>query len=75
MRRAESSASSTGNAPLTQRSEQLGLAPEARQAVRVGREHLGKHLDRHVAIQVGVRRPPDDTHAALADLFDQAVVE
>ena len=39
------------------------------------RSHLGsKHLDRHRAVQARVQGPVDDTHAALADLLDDAVV-
>jgi len=40
----------------------------------VGRERVGEHLDRHVAIEGGVHRPPHDSHAALADLLVEAVV-
>ena len=35
---------------------------------------LGHELQSHVAAQARVLGLPDDTHAALADLFDQAVV-
>ena len=36
---------------------------------------LGKDLQRDAALELGVLGLPDDTHAALADLLDQAVVE
>ena len=60
---------------MVDRGQQLGLALEAGQPRGVGREFLGKDLDRHLAVQRGVDRLPDHAHPALADLFGKAVVE
>ncbi len=60
---------------MVQRGQQLRLALEAGQAHRVGRQPLGQDLDRHRAVEGGVERLPDRTHAPFADLLDQAVVE
>jgi hypothetical protein len=38
-------------------------------------ELVGQDLDRHLAVERRVLGPPNDTHAALADLLDEAVVE
>jgi hypothetical protein len=84
---ARSTASSTGSAPRVrrcarsspstsfQRGQHLGLALEARQPLGIVGERGGQQLDRHLAVEGGVHRLPDDTHPALADLVDQAVVE
>ena len=36
---------------------------------------FGQDLDRHLAVEGGVGGRPDDPHAALAELFTDAVVE
>ncbi len=55
--------------------EELGLAFEARQPLGVGGEGLGEDLDGDLAVEGRVEGFPDDAHAALADLADQAVVK
>ena len=52
---------------VIQRRKDLGLALKARQSVWIGREQLGKHLDRDVAIQLRIARPVDLAHAAGAE--------
>ncbi len=47
--------------------EDLRLALESCEAVRVGGERLGKDLDRDLALQLRVGRPIDDPHPALAE--------
>ena len=47
--------------------QDLRLAPEAREAVRVGSESLGEDLDRDLALQLRVGRAVDDPHPALAE--------
>jgi len=42
---------------MVQRGQDLGLALEARQALRVGRDSLGQDLDGDLALQVGVGGP------------------
>ena len=64
-----------GDVGVAQRSEQLGFALEAGESLRIAGEGIGKDLDRHFAVEVGVRGFPDHTHPAFADLLDQAVVE
>jgi hypothetical protein len=39
------------------------------------RASRSQHLERDVAVELGVLRLPDLAHPALADLLDQAVVE
>ena len=64
-----------GDVGVAQRREQLGLPFEAGESVRIAGDSVGKDLDRHLAVEVGVRRLPDDPHAALADLLDQPIVQ
>ncbi len=64
-----------GDVRVIQRREQLRLALEARQPLRILGEGGGQDLDRHLAVERRVDRPPDDTHPALADLVDDAVVQ
>jgi hypothetical protein len=51
------------------------FALEACPTLRIGRHRLGKNLQRDVAVELRVLGLPHDTHAALADLLDQAVVQ
>jgi hypothetical protein len=48
--------------------EHFGFALETRQPLAIGRHGLGQHLDGDGALQVGVCRAVDLTHAARADL-------
>ena len=52
---------------MIQRRECPGFALEPRHALGVGREQLGKNLDRDVAIELRVARPIDITHSARAN--------
>ena len=52
---------------VIQRREHLRLALEPREPVRIGRERLGQHLDRDVAVQPRVARAIDLAHPAGAD--------
>ena len=61
--------------PVVQGGEQTSLAREAREAVAVGGQRFRKHLDRDLAIQLGVQRLPDHAHPALADLLDESVLQ
>ncbi len=58
---------------MVQRGEHLGFPLEARQPVRVSRERLGQHLERHVPVEFGVAGLPDFTHLALANQADHFV--
>ena len=53
------------------------LASRSNRASRSGiaREARGEDLDRDVAVERRVGRPPDLAHPALADLLDEAVME
>jgi len=64
-----------GDPRVVDRGEEPRLALEARQPLGVAGEDLGEDLDRHLAPESGVRRLPHHAHAALADLFDQAVLQ
>ncbi len=63
-----------GDVRVVQRGEQLGLALEARQPVRVRGKILGQDLDRHLTVERGVQRPPHHAHPARAELLDETVV-
>jgi hypothetical protein len=63
------------NVGVIQRCEDLCLAPEPRQPLRIRGKLLRKDLDRHVTIERGVGRLPHHTHPALADLLDEPVVQ
>ena len=51
------------------------LIGESGQPFRIPPELLGEELDRDLAIEVRVGRPPDLSHPALAERFRQPVVE
>ncbi len=55
--------------------ERLGFALEARQPLGVLAEARRQDLQRDGAIERRVERLPDDTHPALAELLDEAVVQ
>ena len=52
---------------MIERRERLRFAREAREPVGIGRERLGQHLQRDVAIEFGVAGAIDLTHSAFAD--------
>ncbi len=52
----------------------MRLALEALQALTILRQPRRQHLDRHVALELGVPGAVDLTHAALAELAGDAVV-
>ena len=54
--------------------ENLGLAPQPRQPIRIGRQLCWQHLDRHVAIEPGITAPINLAHAAGAQRFDDLVL-
>jgi hypothetical protein len=53
----------------------FGFSFEAGEALEVVGQAVGEDLDGDVALKCRVGGSPDHTHAALADLIDQAVVE
>jgi hypothetical protein len=53
---------------MVQRGTRLRLAVEASQAVRVGGHRVRQYLDGDLPRQIGVRRPVDLAHAALAEV-------
>ena len=54
--------------------ERLGFALEARQRLRVLGDIIGQELQGDEAIELGVFGLVDHTHAAAAELLDDAVV-
>ena len=52
---------------MVQRGERLRFALEAGEALRILRERLGQHLDRHLAPERGVGGAIDLAHAAGAE--------
>src|SRR5271170_6781704 len=52
---------------MVERRQALGFALEARHALRVAGEEIGQHLQRNLALQLGVERAIHLTHAAGAD--------
>jgi len=64
-----------GDVGVIQRREQLGLTVEAHEALGVLGDRGRENLDGDLAVERGVFGFPDDAHAALADLLDEAVVE
>ena len=51
----------------------MRLALEPRQVIGVIRQRRGQHLDRHLAIQLGVARAVHLAHPALAEQGDDLV--
>jgi hypothetical protein len=62
-----------GDAGMIERRKDFGFAIEARETLRVARERLRQNLERNVAIQPGVARPINLTHAAGAKGLDDFV--
>jgi hypothetical protein len=60
---------------MLERRRQLRLMVEASDSIRIPRQLDRQDLDGHVTMESRVGRFPDDAHAPLADLLDQAVVE
>ena len=58
---------------MVQRGEHLRLAIEPREPLGVVRDRRQQHLDRDVAIQLGIARAIDLTHAARAEHGDDLV--
>ena len=52
---------------MIERGERLRFTLEARQAIGIGREQLGQHLDRDVAVETRVAGAIDLAHAARAE--------
>ncbi len=52
---------------MVQRGEHFGFALEAGQPVGVSSERFWQHLERHVAVELGVPGLIDLSHAALTD--------
>jgi hypothetical protein len=61
------------DAGMIQRSERLGLALEAREAIGISGDELREHLDRHVAIQLRIARAIHFAHAADAERAQDAL--
>ena len=62
-----------GDIGVVQRREQLRLALESRDAIRVGHESVGEDLDRDVATELGVARAIDLAHPAGAEWRDDFI--
>ena len=56
-----------GDVRVVERSERLRLAREACEAIGIAGEQIRQHLDRDVAIQLGVARAIHLAHAACAE--------
>ena len=52
---------------MVQRGQHFGFPLEAGQPVRVGRERLGQHLERHVPVERGVASLIHLAHTALTN--------
>lgn len=59
---------------VIERGENFGLPLKPCQPFRIVREHLRKNLDRHVAIELGVRRTIHLAHPTLTEQGDNLVV-
>ena len=53
---------------MIQGGQNLGFALEAREALGIGGDGLGQHLDRHLAAELRVLGPIDLPHTAFAQL-------
>ena len=58
---------------MRQRRDRQGLALEPRQGIRIRRERLRQHLDRHLALQLRIPRPVHLSHPARAQRRDDLV--
>src|SRR5262249_9814171 len=63
-----------GDAAVAQGGQQLRLALEPAETLRVGREGAREDLDRHVTAELGVAGPVHLAHAAGAERRDDLVV-
>jgi len=63
------------NVGVIQASQQLRFPLEPCQPLRLPGELFRQDLDCNFAVEGCVDRFPDHTHATLADLFDQAVMQ
>jgi hypothetical protein len=59
---------------MADRREHLRFAFESRHALGIVRERRRQHLDGDLAMQDGVGRPVDLSHASRADLLSDAIV-
>ena len=53
---------------MIERGQHLGFALESRQPLSIAGDRVGENLDRHGALQIGVRGAVDLAHATDADL-------
>ena len=60
---------------VTERTQQPGFPFQTSNPLDVGRDRVQKNIDGDATIERRVRGLPDRTHAPLADLLDQAVVD
>ena len=63
-----------GDVRVVQRGEEFGLALETGEALGIGGEAFGKHLERHVAAELRVARTIDFAHAAFAQVAGDFVM-
>jgi len=63
-----------GDVGVVQRRGCLGLALKAQPALGIRGQRGRQQLQRDVAVELGVQRFPHQSHAALADALDEAVV-
>ena len=63
-----------GDVGVVQRRQQMGLALQPCEALRVGAQFLGQDLDRHLTLQLGIPRPIHLTHTALTERFKDFVM-
>ena len=62
-----------GDVLMVQRGEDLRLAPEPRQTIRILRDAVGQRFQRDLAGEPGVLRPVHLTHAACAEQADDLI--
>jgi hypothetical protein len=58
---------------MIQSGEYLRFSPEPSESIRIERERIRQHLERHVTIQLRVTRPVDLAHATSANQRDNLV--
>jgi len=63
-----------GDVGMVERSQHLGLTPEARHALGVSSECLRQDFQRHFAVQLRVSRAIDFSHSARTDSLHDVVV-
>ena len=62
-----------GDVGVVERGEDLRLALETSEPLGIARHIGGQHLDRHLAVELGVGRPVDLAHSARAEGRDDLV--